>query len=139
MRWVLALTLVLIAACLFVGRFLSSLAGVLPAVFLGIVAQFGVLAEQALNDSFVEIQQNEAVAERLGGPLVFPAIEAMVWENSSPPLHDQVICRFVIIGPKGNAVVKARLKTAQDALRVVELQVVPVDDGEPIEILPPLE
>jgi hypothetical protein len=136
MRWILALTLVLLAAGLFVWRFLSSVAGVLPAVFLGMVAQFGVLAEQALNDSFVEIQQNEAVAERLGGPLTFPKIEDVVWENPTPQLQDQIICRFVILGPKLDADVRALLKTEQDALRVVELQVVPQDDGQPIEILP---
>jgi hypothetical protein len=138
MRWILILTLLLVAAGLVIGRIVGSLAIALPAAFIGIVAQFGVLAEQAMNDSFVEIQQNEAVTERLGGPLTFPAIEAMDWMNSQPPQNDQLLCHFMIVGPKANADVKALLKTEQNTLRVVELQVVPQDDGEPIEIvLPP--
>ena len=138
MRWILVLTLLLLAAGLVVWRIILSLVGGLPAVLFGMAAQFSVLADQALNTSFVEVQQNEVIAERLGGPLTFPAIDEIAWENAPPPQDGQLIGRFSISGPKANAHVKALLKADQNTLRVVELLVAPDDGGEPIEIvLPP--
>lgn len=141
MRRIIEVAIVLIAASLFLWTWIRSLAGALPAVLVGVATQFAVIAEQALNVSFVEIQQNEAVAARLGGPLVFPPLEAMTWENPSPQLQDRenrIVVHYAISGPKGTADVTTRLKVEQDALRVVELEVVPNDDGPPIEIqIPP--
>jgi len=139
LRILIIAALLLIPAALIAWRILELSIGALLAILFGIAGQVGALTDQALNATYLQLQQNPAVVELIGEPMTFPTLQEIEWVERAPnDPPDQIICRFFIVGPKREAQVTARLVGDNARLRVMKMEIAPVDGGAPLEMdLPP--
>ncbi|MBI2824377.1 MAG: hypothetical protein HYX69_06785 [Planctomycetia bacterium] len=140
-RWFgLVLLLILIAGVAFVAPIVRTgirmAKGVAEAVSQ-IVSGIAVAASAAVAEVFAAVDASDAVKEKLGEPLVFPAMEDVTYKSAPTTTQDELNVEFVVSGPNGDALVEATLRTAEQGLGIKKLTVTPADGGDKINVIEP--